>query len=405
MTGCHSVYLYDLHMQKLINTVQNYAWGNKQALTELYGIANPDNLPLAELWMGAHPKSSSQIRDKHGELHSLRAIIDADKPGMLGTAVARRFAELPFLFKVLSAEMPLSIQVHPDKAAAEAGYARENARHIPLDSPQRNYKDANHKPELVYALTPFLALNGFRPFVSIAQALLPLANTHPALNRFISAPGEHSLRDMFAFLMGMQGVYKAQLLRSLHTAMQTEQGNDWQAMRFISQYFPDDNALIAPLLLNVITLQPGEAMFLTAQTPHAYLHGVALEIMANSDNVLRAGLTPKHIDIDELISRVNFAAKPPETLLTQPQQYNNETHFPVPADDFAFSLHTISTQGCRIDQPGAAILFCLQGRVELDDGQQKLSLAPGESVFIAASDNAISACGTGQLARAYCCWS
>ena len=136
-------------MQKLINSVQNYAWGSKTALTELYGMANPDGLPMAELWMGAHPKSSSKITDSKGSVHSLRDVIDADKTALLGEKVAARFGELPYLFKVLCAAQPLSIQVHPSKMAAEVGFAKENAAGIPLDAAERNYKDPNHKPELV----------------------------------------------------------------------------------------------------------------------------------------------------------------------------------------------------------------------------------------------------------------
>src|SRR5690606_15321822 len=150
-----------------INSVQNYAWGSKSALTDLYGIANPQQLPMAELWMGAHPKSSSKVQDADGSVHVLRDLIDQDKSRWLGDAVANRFGELPFLFKVLCADQPLSIQVHPNKQASELGFAKENAAGIPLDAAERNYKDPNHKPELVFALTPFLAMNAFREFSEI----------------------------------------------------------------------------------------------------------------------------------------------------------------------------------------------------------------------------------------------
>lgn len=173
-----------LIMQKLINSVQNYAWGSKTALTDLYGIANPDNLPMAELWMGAHPKSSSKIEDASGQVRSLRDVIDADKAALLGDKVANRFGELPFLFKVLCADQPLSIQVHPNKKASELGFAKENAAGIPLDAAERNYKDPNHKPELVFALTPFLAMNAFREFSEIISLLQPVAGAHNAIAHF-----------------------------------------------------------------------------------------------------------------------------------------------------------------------------------------------------------------------------
>lgn len=182
-----------LIMQKLINSVQNYAWGSKTALTDLYGIANPDNLPMAELWMGAHPKSSSKIEDASGQVRSLRDVIDADKAALLGDKVANRFGELPFLFKVLCADQPLSIQVHPNKKASELGFAKENAAGIPLDAAERNYKDPNHKPELVFALTPFTAMNAFREFSEIISLLQPVAGAHNAIAHFPGKPERRSL--------------------------------------------------------------------------------------------------------------------------------------------------------------------------------------------------------------------
>ena len=190
-------------MQKLINSVQNYAWGSHTALTELYGIANPNNLPMAELWMGAHPKSSSQILDAGGSPRSLREFIESDKASLLGSKVAERFGELPFLFKVLCAAQPLSIQVHPNKQASEIGFAKENAAGIPLDAAERNYKDPNHKPELVFALTPFLAMNAFREFAEIAALLQPVASAHPAIGEFLSSPDAERLSQLFASLLNM----------------------------------------------------------------------------------------------------------------------------------------------------------------------------------------------------------
>ena len=202
-------------MQKLINSVQNYAWGSKSALTDLYGVANPDNLPMAELWMGAHPKSSSKVVDSSGQTRALRDVIDEDKRRLLGDAVAERFGELPFLFKVLCADQPLSIQVHPNKKNSETGFAKENAAGIPLDAAERNYKDPNHKPELVFALTPFLAMNAFREFSDIVSLLQPVAGAHPAIAHFLQAPGADRLRELFAALLNMQGEEKSRALAVL----------------------------------------------------------------------------------------------------------------------------------------------------------------------------------------------
>ena len=387
-------------MQKLINSVQNYAWGSKTALTELYGIANPDQQPMAELWMGAHPKSSSKI-DVHGEVKSLRDVIDSDKAAWLGNAVNQRFGELPFLFKVLCAAQPLSIQVHPNKQASEIGFAKENAAGIPIDAAERNYKDPNHKPELVFALTPFLAMNAFREFSEIVSLLQPVAGAHTAIAHFLENPNAEGLSQLFASLLNMQGEEKAHALAVLAAALNSQQGEPWETIRLIAQFYPDDSGLFSPLLLNVVKLNPGEAMFLFAETPHAYLQGVALEVMANSDNVLRAGLTPKYIDIPELVANVKFEAKPAAELLTQPVKNGAELDFPIPVDDFAFALHDLSRNETAIAQQSAAILFCVEGEAILSQGEQRLVLKPGESAIISASEPPVSVSGVGRLARVF----
>lgn len=388
-------------MQKLINSVQNYAWGSHTALTDLYGIANPDNLPMAELWMGAHPKSSSKITDASGQVRSLRDVIDADKATLLGRDVADRFGELPFLFKVLCADNPLSIQVHPNKKASEEGFAKENAAGIPLNAAERNYKDPNHKPELVFALTPFLAMNAFREFSDIVSLLQPVSGAHTSIAHFLQEPNAERLSQLFASLLNMQGEEKSRALAVLKAALNSQQGEPWETIRFIAQYYPDDSGLFSPLLLNVVKLNPGDAMFLFAETPHAYLQGTALEVMANSDNVLRAGLTPKYIDIPELVANVKFTPKPAADLLTQPSQHGAELDFPIPVDDFAFSLHDLSPQDARVAQQSAAILFCLEGEAVLRKGEQQLVLKPGESAFVAANESPVSLSGVGRIARVY----
>ncbi|GGD15175.1 MULTISPECIES: mannose-6-phosphate isomerase [Franconibacter] len=388
-------------MKKLINSVQNYAWGSKTALTDLYGIANPQNQPMAELWMGAHPKSSSKIQDEAGDTRSLRDVIEADKPALLGQHVAERFGELPFLFKVLCADQPLSIQVHPNKQASEEGFARENAAGIPLDAAERNYKDPNHKPELVFALTPFLAMNAFREFTEIVSLLQPVSGAHTAIAHFLENPNAERLSELFASLLNMQGEEKSRALAVLKAAVASQQGEPWQTITFIEQFYPDDSGLFSPLLLNVVKLNPGEAMFLFAETPHAYLQGVALEVMANSDNVLRAGLTPKYIDIPELVANVKFVGKAAGELLTQPVKQESALDFPIPVADFAFSLHDLSTHETPLAQQSAAILFCVEGEAVLRRGDERLVLKPGESAFVAANESPVAASGVGRLARVY----
>ena len=391
-------------MKKLINGIQHYAWGSHSALTELYGIENPDNQPMAELWMGAHPLCSSKV-EINGHQLALRELIAQSPNRYLGENVNQQFGELPFLFKVLCAGQPLSIQVHPSKKVAEVGFAKENLAGIPLNAAERNYKDANHKPELVYALTPFKAMNGFRRFDEISKLLEPVAGAHPSLVQFIEQPDSAHLSSLFATLLALSGQEKQQALVILKQQIQQQKGEPWQTIGEIAEYYPDDMGLFSPLLLNVITLQPGEAMFLYAETPHAYLQGSGLEVMANSDNVLRAGLTPKYIDIPELIANVEFGAKPFETLKMAGVEKLNVTTYPIPVDDFAFSIHQLSDQDVnhqlQLSQESAAILFCMLGSLTIRNEQQIITLKPGESCFIAANESPVTVNGIGRFARVY----
>ncbi|ADW73816.1 MULTISPECIES: mannose-6-phosphate isomerase [Rahnella] len=388
-------------MQKMHNGVQNYAWGSKDALTKLYGIKDAEGRPMAELWMGAHPKCSSQIENSRGENLSLRDQISAGLSAQLGEKVAKRFGELPFLFKVLCADQPLSIQVHPSKSAAEIGYAKENAAGIPLDAAERNYKDPNHKPELVYALTPFQAMNGFRELREIVSLLQPVAGAHPLIASFLTYPDVDHLRTLFAGLLSLEGEDKSRALDVLKSVLDEQQGEPWDTIRSISEFYPDDSGLFSPLLLNVITLQPGEGMFLYAETPHAYLKGVSLEVMANSDNVLRAGLTPKYIDIPELLANLKFNARPASELLTTPVVKGAELNFPIPVEDFAFSIHSLSAEPQTLEQDSAAIVFCIEGQSVLVKNNQTLVLNPGESCFLSATESPVTASGNGRIARVF----
>ncbi|MFV9996915.1 MAG: mannose-6-phosphate isomerase [Arsenophonus endosymbiont of Dermacentor nuttalli] len=389
-------------MFKMINKIQYYDWGSKDALTKLYHIQNPQYLPMAELWMGAHPKASSIVEDfKTQQKISLDKLIATDPAYYLGKKIAKKFHRLPFLFKVLCAAQPLSIQVHPDKIAAETGFKRENATGIALNSPNRNYKDDNHKPELIYALTPFKALNSFRPLKEIANLLQPIAHASLTIQLFIETPTEKHLAQLFSYLLSLSIIEKQPLFTALSTALQQEKGKPWDAIKKIAPLYPDDNGLFAPLLLNIIELQPGEAMFLYARTPHAYIEGVGLEVMANSDNVLRAGLTSKHIDIAELLANLDFIAKPNNTLLLQPNIRNNEFCYPIPVDDFAFSLYIIDNHLTTIENNSATILFCVEGKISITSESQTAEILSGESIFISASEKQIILNGRGKLARVF----
>ncbi|MBD1228287.1 mannose-6-phosphate isomerase [Xenorhabdus griffiniae] len=387
-------------MLKMTNKIQHYDWGSKTALTDIYGIENADNQPMAELWMGAHPKCSSQVTDPQtGETIALNILIDKEPEKYLGEKVAQQFQRLPFLFKVLCAAQPLSIQVHPDKTSAEIGFTKENAQGIPLESAQRNYKDDNHKPELVYALTPFKAMNAFRPLSEIAQLLDYVSAAHPDIQTFLQQPTEQNLAFLFSQLLNMQGEQKQLAMAVLKSALNCHQGEPWDTIKNMASFYPDDNGLFAPLLLNVVELEPGQAMFLYARTPHAYLDGVALEVMANSDNVLRAGLTSKHIDVPELMANLDFIPKAADTLLTVPRQEKDALNYPVPVNDFCFSVYSVSEQLISLENGAASVLFCIEGQAVISTDKQQLKLLSGESIFLPAIEKAVTVYGRGRIAR------
>ena len=244
-------------------------------------------------------------------------------------------------------------------------------------------------------------MNAFREFTEIVSLLQPVAGANRAIAHFLENPNAEGLSQLFASLLNMQGEEKTHALAVLKAALNDQQGEPWDTIRFISTFYPDDSGLFSPLLLNVVKLNPGDAMFLFAETPHAYLQGVALEVMANSDNVLRAGLTPKYIDIPELVANVQFVAKPADTLLTRPVKNDAGLDFPIPVDDFAFSLHDLSHSEVPVAQASAAILFCVEGEAHLRKGEQQLVLKAGESAFVAASESPVSVSGSGRLARVF----
>ncbi|MCW2254629.1 mannose-6-phosphate isomerase [Providencia alcalifaciens] len=389
-------------MLKMINKIQNYDWGSKTALTQLYSIPNPHHLPMAELWMGAHPKASSHVVDpKTGHEIALIDFIASNPEKVLGKKIADTFSRLPFLFKVLCADKPLSVQVHPSKIYAEVGFAKENAAGIPIDSPIRNYKDDNHKPELIYALTPFKAMNAFRPLEEIGELLDFVSAAHPEIQFFVQSPSEEKLAKLFAQILNLSGEQKELALGVLKAALNSRQGEPWNTIKQMVSLYPEDTGLFAPLLLNVIELQPGEAMFLYARTPHAYIEGVGLETMANSDNVLRAGLTNKHIDVPELIANVDFISKASKSLLSEPIKSGNVCKYHIPVEDFAFNIYSINNTGTSITNETASILFCIEGELVLKSGDEELKIGSGESIFLSAFENEVYITGVGKLARVY----
>jgi mannose-6-phosphate isomerase len=387
---------------KLKNIIQDYPWGSKTSIPELFGIANTEGKPMAEIWMGAHPKSSSVITID-GQEKSLCRVIN-DNPGqMIGTETQDKYGELPFLFKVLAAEKALSIQVHPTKEEAVSGYNRENEKGIDLSAFERNYKDANHKPELVFALTPYLAMNGFRPYEQILELFSAInsLNLQRYVNRFSENLNENGLRDFFSTILSLTLDAKTESLAALLEWAKTSESSVADLVIELNELYPNDIGLLAPLMLNVVLLKPGEAMFLHAGTPHAYLKGTALEIMANSDNVLRAGLTPKHIDVPELVDRCRFTPMDPNNILCSPEIKESEHNFPVPVDDFSFSIYVNPVKQV-VTMKRAEIWLALEQNLILEDEDgQSMTIKKGESAFVPFATQSIRVTSLGRVARAF----
>lgn len=404
-------------MDRLVNTVRPYAWGSTTAIPALLGTA-PTGEPQAELWMGAHPGAPSGT--PRGPLDE---VIGEAPERELGPAAVTAFGpRLPFLLKVLAAGAPLSLQVHPDRTQAAEGHAAEEAAGIPVDAPHRNYKDTNHKPELVCALTPFDGLCGFRPPAESADLLagLDVDSLKPYVDLLHAQPEESALREVLTAVLGAD---REEMAATVHEAAAAAErlGGPYAPYASLARHYPGDPGVIAAMLLNHVRLQPGEALFLGAGVPHAYLDGLAVEIMANSDNVLRCGLTPKHIDVPELLRIVRFEASDPGVLRPEATPGGEEV-YDTPAEEFRLSRLVLAPGAEAVDltTSGPQILLCTAGAVsalgtqdpgpeggaggpDSTDGTGELTLAAGESAFVPAGERvrvAGAGDGAGTLFRA-----
>lgn len=355
--------------------------------------------------MGAHPKAPSRLR-QNSELTPLDEIIRSKPEETLGAAVFQTYGpRLPFLFKVLAAERGLSIQAHPNLEQARAGFGREEEAGIPIDAANRNYRDDNHKPELICALDEFWALEGFRPLAEIARELsaVDLAPVHDQLRRLDEGGG---LRELFAAVMTSSGDMRKRLIDGAlaHASARGKRGKKdryfW--VQELHRQFGEDIGVIAPLYLNCVELEAGQALYLSAGVLHAYLSGIGVELMANSDNVLRGGCTEKHVDVDELLSVLSFEARDAEVLA--PRRISPiEEVYPSPAPEFQLSRLTLDGSVPRaIETPDAPeILLCVDGNLVLSEGNgDTLDLRRGESIFVPASVARISMRGAGSVFRA-----
>ncbi|MFE1560647.1 mannose-6-phosphate isomerase, class I [Streptomyces sp. NPDC058734] len=381
-------------MDRLTNTIRPYAWGSTTAIPALLGV-EPTGEPQAEMWMGAHPGAPSRLDRGAGET-TLAAVIDADPEGELGAAAVAKFGpRLPFLLKILAAGAPLSLQVHPDLAQARAGFEDEERRGVPIDAGHRNYKDANHKPELICALTPFDGLCGFRPPTEAADLLegLGVDTLKPYVDLLRAHPEEAALREVLTAVLTADREEMARTVAEAAAAAE-RLGGPYEAYAGLVHDYPGDPGVIAAMLLNHVRLQPGEAMFLGAGIPHAYLDGLGVELMANSDNVLRCGLTPKHVDVPELLKVVIFEPSAPGVL--RPEGDGEEV-YETPIDEFRLSRHVLAPGGAPRALPDATpqILLCTAGAPRVGE----LDLTPGESVFVPAGEKT-ELSGTGTVFRA-----
>jgi mannose-6-phosphate isomerase len=353
------------------------------------------------MWIGAHPGAPSRT-ERGDAAATLADLIAADPQAELGPAAVAKFGTtLPFLLKVLAAGLPLSIQAHPTRAQARAGHAAEEAAGIPVDAPHRNYKDANHKPELICALDEFVGLCGFRRPADAAalMASLDVAELAPLIDVLRTKPEREALADVLAAVLSMKGGEAertvAAVARAIEDAAPGDPTGALAGYAFAAREFPGDTGLIAALLLNFVRLQPGEALYLGAGIPHAYLHGTGVEIMANSDNVLRAGLTPKHVDIPELLRVVDFRATDPD-VLRPAAAADGEHRYPVPIDEFSLSRYTLGAHPAVLPGDAPQILLCTDGTATLTaaDGTA-LALARGESAFLPADGTPTTLAGPG----------
>ncbi|WP_235854954.1 mannose-6-phosphate isomerase, class I [Nonomuraea aridisoli] len=376
---------------RLVTAIRPYDWGSVTALPELFGT-EPTGEPQAELWMGAHPGAPSLAGGV-----PLNELIARDPAGALGERTAARFgAALPYLLKVLAIERPLSLQVHPTAEQARAGYAAETAKGIALDDFARTYKDASHKPEMVCAVTPFHGLCGFRDPAATAGLLdgLGVPGLAPWITTLRGAEPARAVREVFAAMLDDA----ARPLRAeIERALLDRRDGGLAVYGDIARAYPGDPGIAAALLLNHVSLRPGEALYLGAGVPHAYLGGIGVEIMANSDNVLRCGLTSKYVDVPELMRVVDFA--PSEPFVVEPQHDAAGAYaYRPPAAEFALTRYELTGEDSLSLPAGVPqIVLCVEGEGRLGD---EVTLRPGQSAFVPAAAPSLLLSGKGMIYRA-----
>lgn len=375
---------------------RTYAWGSRVALPRLSGEPTPAQYPIAERWFGAHPTGPATI-DGVG----LNEIISADPIRALGDDTAEAYEDtLPFMVKLLAADRALSLQAHPSRAIATEGYDRESSQGIAVDATNRNYRDRNHKPELIVALSPFRALAGFRPPEDTIRILdiIGCERLRPYRDMLDAQRDDEGLRAIFTSFITLPRSSAADLVddvvsRLVHMladgSVPAEMLSVCKGILELSEQYPGDSGVLGALLLNLVELSPGEGLYLGEGSLHAYLSGMGIEVMANSDNVLRGGLTSKHIDVPELLRVLDFSPLARPVVTTSPEFPPNAEpadaleveRYPTAAEEFHVSRIRASSD-CRVelDDSGPQIIVCTRGRAG--------ELAAGAGAWIAAEASA-----------------
>lgn len=388
-------------MYLLRGAVRTYAWGSRTAIADFTGRPTPTRHPEAELWFGAHPGDPAWLQTEAGE-RSLLDAVAADPEGQLGAGVCARFGDrLPFLVKVLAADEPLSLQAHPSAEQAAEGFDREERLGIAITSPTRNYRDRSHKPELLIALEKFEALAGFREVGRTAALMKALAvsDLDPFVDLLSGQSEADGLRALFTtWITAPQPDLDVLVPAVLDGAIQylrsgaTEFAPEVKDVLELGERYPGDAGVLAVLLLNRISLRSGEAIFLPAGNLHTYLRGVGVEVMVNSDNVLRGGLTPKHVDVPELLRVLDFRPVAEASLRTTTWFEGPELIYGTPASEFAVSCLRIEggSIGHEIDaairHEGPQILLCTGGAILVHAKSSSLSVHRGQAAWVSADD-------------------
>ncbi len=393
------------------NPIRDYDWGHADLIPRFLNLDWPAGKPAAEVWMGAHPLAPSMLNIQ-GRWLGMDDWLQSNREEALSSEIAGSCGSLPFLFKLLAAGKSLSIQAHPNKQEAMEGFARENADGVPLDSPLRNYRDDNQKPEIIMALNPFTAMIGFLEPREIAANFWSLIGKgRPDLADILALPVMQSgktegIQLFLESLLTMREFDRNYLIsQARHSSWHGGNSLQREWIHRLVRQFPSDIGVLSPLFLHVLQLQPGEALYQPPKSLHAYLEGFGVELMANSDNVLRGGLTSKNIDVPELLRILDFnAAKPAVLRLPAPGGEDALEFFPTPAKEFALGVGVLSGHsrtGLRIQgNEGPMVILSLEGQLYLDDGVKSLELAVGESAFVPHCAPAVAIKGSGRAAVA-----